>query len=63
VPWRCPACSTRIHHNPHEASPRDGVVYRCSVCRLELIVDPKRGDRMIVVPVSPAPPTRDPKRR
>ena len=39
MPWRCPACQTNITHADTEASPRLGVVYRCHICRLELVVD------------------------
>jgi hypothetical protein len=39
MPWTCPACSTQIrpavaHHGD---LPRTDVVYRCPVCRLELV--------------------------
>jgi len=51
MPWRCPACQTHIEHNAFEESPRPGTVYRCHVCRLELIADPKT-DRLTVVPFS-----------
>jgi len=37
--WRCPACGTRIQH--HDAGPRTDIVYRCTVCRLELVIDPE----------------------
>jgi len=50
MPWRCPACSTPIRHTESEASPRVGLVYRCPVCRLELIVDPKN-ERLTVAPL------------
>jgi len=39
VPWKCPACSTHIEHSEAAIQPVDGVLYRCSVCRLELIFD------------------------
>jgi hypothetical protein len=29
-----------IKHSEHEARPRPGIVYRCHICRLELIFDP-----------------------
>ena len=43
MPWKCPACSTPIRQQLTAAgddSPRPGVIYRCSVCRLELVRDP-----------------------
>jgi hypothetical protein len=39
VPWKCPACSTPIEHSEAAIHPLDGVMYRCSVCRLELVFD------------------------
>ena len=39
MPWRCPACQTHIRHSETEATPRIGVIYRCHICRLELVVD------------------------
>jgi len=39
MPWRCPACQTHIRHSETEATPRVGVIYRCHICRLELVVD------------------------
>jgi len=39
MPWRCPACQIQIRHNEFEETPRVGHVYRCHVCRLELILD------------------------
>ena len=35
----CPACGTRIQHQ--DAEPRTNIVYRCTVCRLELAIDPE----------------------
>ena len=37
--WKCPACSTLIHHNDVETAPRPDVVYRCPICRLELTIN------------------------
>jgi transposase-like protein len=45
--WRCPACRLEIAHHELEQRPRPGVRYRCHVCRLELVVDPK--SRMLTV--------------
>jgi predicted RNA-binding Zn-ribbon protein involved in translation (DUF1610 family) len=39
MPWRCPACGEQIQHSVSEPMPRIGTLYRCHVCRLELIVD------------------------
>ena len=37
MPWKCPACQTQIAHNGDAPEPKR--VYRCHVCRLELILD------------------------
>jgi hypothetical protein len=42
MPWTCPACGDRIQHSDGEEVPTEGALYRCYVCRLELIVDPQR---------------------
>jgi len=45
---------------PGEDSPRPQVVYRCSVCRLELVLD-ERTRRLTVAPLrdtEPPPPNR-----
>ena len=39
--WTCPACSQVIRHDYDVGEPRPNVIYRCHVCRLELIFDPK----------------------
>lgn len=41
MPWKCPACQTSIRHD--EEPPRAGAVYRCHICRLELVADPITG--------------------
>jgi hypothetical protein len=43
MPWTCPACRLAIRHSEHEHTPRQGVTYRCHVCRLELVVDTTEG--------------------
>jgi predicted SprT family Zn-dependent metalloprotease len=40
MPWRCPACHTQIRHNEREERPRPRTVYRCHICRIELVLDP-----------------------
>jgi hypothetical protein len=37
MPWKCPACETQIRHERETPEPRQ--VYRCHVCRLELVLD------------------------
>jgi hypothetical protein len=51
MPWKCPACSTQIRHSDAEPAPRPGVIYRCPVCRLELVVD-ERTNKLTVAPIS-----------
>jgi hypothetical protein len=55
VPWTCPACRTAIQHS--EDLPRPSVVYRCHICRLELVSDPSTG-KLIVAPMSNEQSTR-----
>jgi hypothetical protein len=50
MPWQCPACHLPIHHSEIAMRPRAGVVYRCHICRLELVLDPKE-DRLTVAPL------------
>jgi hypothetical protein len=42
-----------VQHNPNEAMPRVGTLYRCPVCRLELDVDPDT-HKMRVAPLDRA---------
>lgn len=49
MPWRCPACQLPIEHGLGEMLPRSGIVYRCHICRLELIFD-DTASRLIVAP-------------
>jgi len=37
MPWKCPACQTQIKHEGDLPEARR--VYRCHVCRLELVLD------------------------
>ena len=55
MPWRCPACETQIRPNEPEAMPRPGVVYRCHVCRLELVVNDET-QKLAVPPLPDEPP-------
>jgi len=48
MPWTCPACRTWIHHDGD--SPRPQTIYRCHVCRLELILD-QNTHKLIVAPL------------
>lgn len=59
MPWRCPACRSAIQHNEIESRPRPGVVYRCYVCRLELVLN-ENTDHLDVtaMPRTPAPRER-----
>ena len=42
MPWKCPACTHEILHAPERPGlPRPDRLYRCSVCRLEVIFDPQ----------------------
>jgi hypothetical protein len=53
MPWRCPACGTHIRQQlitAGEDAPRPGVIYRCGVCHLELVLDISN-DSLIAAPV------------
>lgn len=54
MPWRCPACHMPIRHRENEDRPREGVVYRCPICRLELVLDAETG-RLSVAPFGEKP--------
>lgn len=43
--WKCPACGIGINHQ--QGTPRPHVVYRCHVCRLELVC----ANQLMVVPL------------
>jgi len=45
--WKCPACQTVLRHV--EDPPREGQVYRCHVCRLELTVDTQASKLVLAV--------------
>jgi hypothetical protein len=45
--WKCPACQTAIRYDGDMPTRRR--VYRCHVCRLELVLD-DRSEKMTVAP-------------
>jgi len=54
--WTCPACS--IHIELEQDRPLPKKVYRCHVCRLELVVD-ESIDKLVAVPfLAPNRPER-----
>jgi hypothetical protein len=48
---KCPACQTSIQCDHDLLSPRPGLIYRCHVCRLELVIDPVT-DKLVLAPMS-----------
>jgi hypothetical protein len=65
VTWKCPACSTPIRQQltaAGDATPRPGVIYRCGICRLELVLNPD-ADQMIIAPLPPDTADYQPPRR
>jgi hypothetical protein len=50
MPWKCPACREPIAHAPYEDHPRSEVVYRCHICRLELVFD-SEASKLVVAPI------------
>jgi hypothetical protein len=53
MPWRCPACRSSIRSGVAEDRPRLHVVYRCPVCRLELMLDEETG-KLTLAPLADA---------
>ena len=41
MPWRCPVCDATVQHTG--PLPLEDVVYRCHVCRLDLVTNPETG--------------------
>jgi len=64
MPWNCPACNSRLRLTigVGESAPRRGVIYRCHVCRLELVLDPS-GERLVVAPLATDGDTEPPRRQ
>ncbi len=56
MPWKCPACQIQIRHDG--VGPEPNRIYRCHICRLELVLDEKTGK----LTVAPLPPEHDPRR-
>lgn len=52
--WYCPACQTLIRHEHEPLNPRPGVIYRCHVCRLELVLDTLT-EKLVLAPVEDTP--------
>jgi hypothetical protein len=50
MPWMCPACRLPIRHSDVEAKPRPNTLYRCHVCRLELVLAPD-ADKLTLPPL------------
>ena len=48
--WKCPGCGNAIQ----PAEPRLGVIYRCSICRLELVVVLVNGGETLMLQPSPS---------
>jgi hypothetical protein len=54
--WICPACSIQIEHEQDRPLPKK--VYRCHVCRLELVLDDSTNTLVVVPFSSPSLPER-----
>ena len=48
MPWKCPACEVQIRHDGDRPEP--GRIYRCHICRLELVTDDGTG-KLTVAPM------------
>ena len=61
MPLKCPACGTPIRHQliaNRDATPLPGRIYRCAVCRLDLILKGD-GTKMILAPLHKEDATTD----
>jgi hypothetical protein len=47
MPWKCPLCGTLIRPVLNEDPVLTRTVYRCNICRLELIVD-RQADQLVL---------------
>jgi rubredoxin len=59
MPWKCPACQTTLRHGTEILRPE--AIYRCHVCRLELVVD-LGTDTLVLAPFPTPEPIPPPKR-
>jgi hypothetical protein len=50
MPWKCPNCCLAITHLPAEMTPQSDKIYRCPVCKRELIFDADKG-RLVLAPI------------
>ena len=48
---KCPACSSEIQKHGYELLLMPGIIYRCPVCRLELLLD-RDGYEMQLAPLA-----------
>jgi DNA-directed RNA polymerase subunit RPC12/RpoP len=51
MPWRCPACGTKVQHATE--LPRSDRVYRCPVCRLQMTFN------AVLEKMQPLPPNNE----
>jgi rubredoxin len=58
MPWKCPACETQIRLDGNRLEANR--IYRCHVCRLELVLDDETG-KLTVAPL-PSDPEKTPSR-
>jgi DNA-directed RNA polymerase subunit RPC12/RpoP len=57
--WKCPNCWTPVSRLPTEWSPQIGKVYRCPICRLDLMFDVQEGKRLELAPIRTDTPQDD----
>jgi hypothetical protein len=51
MPWKCPVCHDPIRPSAHEDRPSPNTLYRCHICRIELVFD-VNADKMIPAPIA-----------
>lgn len=59
MPWTCPACHQSIRHDGAERQPHAGAMYRCHVCRLDLVWE-RNEQKLMAVERPPDPPQGTP---
>jgi hypothetical protein len=53
--WKCPACQSPIEHDDRRLHLLHvDVIYRCPVCRLELVID-RAGNKLVLAPMPENP--------
>jgi len=55
VPWNCPNCWYPLTHRPTELAPQIHKIYRCPICKVDLVFDPQKRE-LVFAPFEPDTP-------